>query len=116
MSSGPNLPLIVAHNLRVFMARSANLKNANTLGKAAGVSPNTVRNLLEPAKRTVTADKPSGYPILDTLDVIAQKLGCEVWELLHPDIERSLREREMYKQIEDDFLRRVKTDSAKAKI
>jgi hypothetical protein len=26
-----------------------------------------------------------------------------VWELLHPDIERSLREREMYEKIETDF-------------
>lgn len=94
----------MARNLAFFMAReSCPYKNANALGVAAKVAPNTIRNLLDPSKRTTTSAKPDGYPTLDILDKIAQKLPCEVWELLHPDIEKSIREREMYKRIEHSF-------------
>lgn len=76
---------------------SCDYKTANALGVAAGVNPGTVRYLIDPAKRvTTTAKKPEGYPLLDILGKLADKLGCEVWELLHPDIERSIRERLTY--------------------
>lgn len=78
-------------------------RNPNSLGLAAQVAPNTIRNLLDPSKRTTTRDKPEGYPTLDILGKIAHKLSCEVWELLHPDIEKSIREREMYLRLEQNF-------------
>ena len=94
----------MARNLAFFMSRETCLyKNANALGVASGVAPNTIRNLLDPSKRTTTRDKPEGYPTLDILGKIALKLPCEVWELLHPDIEKSIREREMYLRLEHTF-------------
>lgn len=99
-----DLNTLIAKNLRYFMSRpSCEYRNPNALGVKAGISPNTVRYLLDYKKRTVTRDKPEGYPTLDTLGKLAGPLGCKVWELLHPDIERSLREREMYRSIEADF-------------
>lgn len=95
---------IVAKNIRFFMSRPSSVyRTANSLA-GDGLAANTVRNLLDPKKRTTTLDKPVGYPTLDKLATIATKLGCEVWELLHPDIEQSLRERAMYRSIRKDFL------------
>lgn len=99
-----DLRRIVARNLSFFMGReSCQYKNANALGLAAGVAPNTIRNLLDPSKRTTTSAKPEGYPTIDILGKIALKLPCEVWELLHPDIEKSIREREMYLRLADNY-------------
>ncbi len=98
-----DLNLILAHNLRFFMANNEACKNANALATKAGIAPGTVRNYLDHRKRTVTTEKPEGFPTLDILATLAVHLGCEVWELLHPDIERSIREREMYEKIETDF-------------
>lgn len=95
---------IVAHNLRFFMGREGSrLNNPTVLGKAAGVAANTVTNMLKPEKRTTTSKKPVGYPNLDNLVKVAKALNVQVWELLHPDIVRSLREREFYLRIERDF-------------
>lgn len=107
--SKPDLSVLLAKNLQFFMQRPGCLyPNANALGKAAGISPSSVRHYLEPHKRPASTRKPVGFPTLDKLAAIAEKLGVEVWELLHPDIERSLSEREMYRRIESDYLARVK--------
>lgn len=99
-----DLSSILAHNLLFFMQRDGSLyTNANALAVAAKVSPNTVRNLLQPKRRTVTSSKPDGYPTLDKLQAISAPLNCEVWELLHPDIKQSIREREMYRQIDISY-------------
>lgn len=99
-----NLSKTMSRNLAFFMSRESCLyKNPNALAVAAGVAPNTIRNLLDPSKRTTTRDKPEGFPTLDILGKIASKLPCEVWELLHPDIEKSIREREMYLRLAHDF-------------
>lgn len=104
MEKKRSLTEILAGNLAFFMGREGcPHPNANSLGTAAGVSPNSVRNLLDPKKRTVTSDKPDGYPTLDTVEKIALRLNVQVWELFHPDIEKSLRERAMYAKIQADF-------------
>lgn len=110
-----DLRQVVAQNLRYFMGlESCPYATANALAVAAKVAPNTVRNYLDPTKRTVTTGKPDGYPTLDKLKALADALGREPWELLHPDIQRSLSEREMYKTIESDFqLRARHADLAK---
>ena len=106
-----DLHQVLTDNLRYFMRRESSLyKTPNALGIAAGIAPNTVANLLHPEKRTVTSSKPKGYPTLDKLQAIATALGCEVWELLHPDIERSVREREMYITIGRDLIARIKSE------
>lgn len=107
VESPPDLRWLIAKNLRYFMDREKSLyRNANALAVAAKVAPNTVRNLLDPNKRTTTTEKPDGYPTIDKLERIGRVLGCEVWEILHPNIERSLREREFYSHIERDFKER----------
>lgn len=89
-------------------------RTANALAVAAGVAPNTVRNYLDPKKRAAKGEnKDEGYPTIDKLALLASKLGCEVWELLHPDIERSISEREMYKKVEADF-NRIRDDAKRA--
>lgn len=112
MTRAIDLRHTLAENLRFFMGKSESYGNANRLGTALSISPNTVRNLLNPKQRPVTADKPEGYPTLDTLLKIAGRLDCQVWELLHPDIQRSIREREMYERIESDYQERAKKDKA----
>jgi hypothetical protein len=108
MTKDRQLQATLARNLRYFMGReTCPYKNPNALGIAAGVSPNTVRNLLDPSRRTTTSTKLEGFPTMDKLVSICDKLGCAVWELLHPDIERSIREREMYQAIESDYQRKI---------
>lgn len=111
----PDLNQILATNLKFFMERDGSAyKNPNALAVAAKLSANTVRNFLTPSRRTTTATKPKGYPTLDKLERVSVILGCQVWELLHPDLPRSMREREMYESIERDWVRRqAELDAAK---
>jgi hypothetical protein len=114
MAQPDDLNAILAKNLDYMMKREGSLyTTANALGVAAGIAANSVRNYLDPTRRTVTAEKPEGFPTLDKLQALATKLNCAVWELLHPDIERSLREREMYRKVEADF-ERIKQDAKTA--
>lgn len=102
-----DLNQILADNLKFFMERDgSSYKNPNSLAVAAKLSANTVRNLLTPSRRTTTATKPNGYPTLDKLERVSTALECQVWELLHPDLPRSIREREMYESIERDWAQR----------
>lgn len=104
MNSSYDLALVIARNIRYFMERKGSLyRNANAISVKAKVAAGTVRNFLDPKKRTTTAEKPNGFPTLDKLDRIAQVFGVPVWQLLHPDLERAMRETEMYKKIEADF-------------
>ena len=107
--TNPPLSEIVARNLEYIMSLpGCQYPNANALGTAAGISPTTVRNILRPDTRPykpVGKKKDKGYPTLDNLEVIAEKLGVEVWLLLHPSIRQALNEREMYKTIERTFSR-----------
>lgn len=111
-----DLRQVIATNLRYFMGlENCPYKTPNSLAVAAKVAPNTVYNLLDATRRTTTARKPNGYPTLDKLEDIAAVLGCEAWELMHPDLPRSLREREMYKTIESDFQLRSRVNGDLAK-
>jgi hypothetical protein len=82
---------ILARNLAHFMNRpGAPYPNANALGVACGMSPNTIRKMLTPAKRVYQSrTKGAGLPASMTLVLLSEKLGCDVWELLHPDLERA---------------------------
>ncbi len=116
METRRTLARILADNLNFFMSKEGcPYPNANSLAVAARVAPNSVRNLLAPSKRTVTADKPEGFPQLDTVQKVAAKLGLQVWELFHPDIERSLREREIYAQLEAGLKAKLEAKSAPAR-
>lgn len=93
------LQQVVAGNLDYFMKRDDCLyPNANALSKATNgkVSPNTIRYLLDPKRRTVTTKKGEGYPTIEKLESLAQKLPkCETWMLLHPELDRALRAMDM---------------------
>lgn len=104
MQKSRDLRAIIAENLRFFMDREDSLyRNANALSIAAKMSANSVRNILDPDRRPTTTEKGEGYPLLDTLAAIAGALGVQVWELLHPDIQRSMRERDLYRTVESGF-------------
>ena len=99
-----DLRAIVKRNLLFFMERPQALyKNPNALAIKAGLAANSIRNLLNPKQRPVTRDKPDGYPTLDTLEAIAKAIPCPVWQLLHPDVEKALREEELYKRIRLEY-------------
>lgn len=104
------LATILSENLRYFMQREdCAYPNPNALATATkgAVSANTVRNILNPKKRTTTATKPDGVPTLDKLEALAKKLPkCEMWMLVHPELQRVLAALEMYGKIEADYSQR----------
>lgn len=111
MNKPEEFQALISKNIQYFMGlKDCQYKTANAVAKVARLSPNTVRNYIDGRKRTVTTDKPLGFPLLDKLAKLTKPLNCEVWELLHPDIERSRRERDMYKKIEADFASLPKTN------
>jgi len=98
---GKDLRLILAYNMQYFMRmKKDDCGNPRRLGKKAGVASNTVSNYLDPSRRTVTPNKPDGYPQLDKIEKIAMALGCQVYELFHPNIERHLSEQKLYADLE----------------
>jgi len=71
-----------ATSLRYFMGD----RTPNDVGVKLGKSPNTIRNWLRLSDPT--EHNSGNFPQIDTLDAVAKELDCEVWELLHPDIEQ----------------------------
>lgn len=82
----------IATNARRLMAiKARDYPTPNALATAINtptkrVAPNSVTYILEPAKRPKGRTHSDTLPRLDTLAHVAEKLGCEVWELLHPDL------------------------------
>ncbi len=93
-------------NMRYFMEQEGcEYRTANALGLAVGMSPNTIRYYIDPDKRPkyATTKKTMSAPSLDKLVLIADKLHCEVWELLHPDIERVRRDAARLQRIDEEY-------------
>lgn len=69
---------VIADNLHRAMqnAKEESLKKARSFGEEASVGRRTVNRLLNPAKY------PEHAPNLETLVMLAQRLGIETWELL----------------------------------
>lgn len=96
----------LARNLHYFMRLpGCPHTNANLLHKASGVAANTIRYYLNPKKRpeyrTITKDVSS--PSLDKLVKLADALGCEPWELLHPDIEKARADQRTLQALEERY-------------
>jgi len=75
----------VAHNVQIALAASR-FDSYRALGAAAGVAPNTVKNMAEPKER------PGGKtaevsPRLDNLDKIARAMGFEGWQLMQENFD-----------------------------
>ncbi len=100
MEKSLDINAILAKNIRFFMKLKKT--NPNALAIKEQLSANTIRNAIN-YKARPKADNEVGYPTLGKLELLATRLGVEVWELLHPDIEKSLREREFYRKMEADF-------------
>lgn len=115
MNSATDIADLLAKNLTYFMSRpDAPYKNANALAVAAKIDPNTVRNMMNPTRRTrATSEDGKGYPTLKNIAAIADKLPkCKVWMLLHPNLERALWEQ----QVAEDFERLNKSAPIPTKI
>jgi transcriptional regulator with XRE-family HTH domain len=101
---------ILAKNLKAAMeARFDGVVNQSELARVSGVSQKSISNLLHPenrekakAKDGETEGKEGKVPStsLATLVDLAKALNVEVWELLHPNLERSRREHQFYQQID----------------
>lgn len=70
---------IVADALKHYMG---DRWNQSTLGKAAGVAPNTVGNAMNPERREASASGKEPSITLTQLDRIAQALGVTVADLV----------------------------------
>lgn len=71
---------IVAQNLKSAMEASE-FDSYRALGRAAGVAPNTVKNLAEPDTRAL-GPRGETSPRLDVLDKIASAMGFQGWHLM----------------------------------
>lgn len=113
------LKVTLAENLRWFMALpNCAYPNPNALATATkgAVSANTVRNILDPKRRTVTAKKGDGGPTLEKLEALAERLpDCQPWMLLHPDLQRALRAIEMDTKIEAEYAERKRGEAEPTK-
>jgi transcriptional regulator with XRE-family HTH domain len=103
---------IVAANVHAAFECSK-FSSENELARAAGVAPNTLRNIMSPGKRAPNA-RGEASPRLDVLAKVAKALGYDTWQLLvdgfkpaDPLFDRPLtvREVEVYKQWEDAYKR-----------
>lgn len=70
------------------------------LAEALGVAPNTVGNWFP-----MDGTEPSAKARIDKLAIVASKLNCEVWHLLHPDIGRYFEERRLLKKSKELWAR-----------
>lgn len=100
---------IVADNARAAYSASE-FKSYRALGKRAGLSGNTVRNVLEPEARAPNA-RGDASPRMDVVEKLAAAMGYEAWQLMTDGFEpgdppaRVLgrREAEFYRKIEDAY-------------
>lgn len=111
-----SLRTVLSENLAYFMARDDCLyPNPNKLAVATNgkIAANTIRNILDPKRRTVTLTKPDGGPTLEKIEVLASKLPkCEPWMLLHPDLKRALRALDMDEKIAAEYGERKHVERA----
>jgi len=74
-----------ARNIHKFMEKRG-FASVRQLALMAGVAPNSLGNWLNLPSKDPTKTKT--YPQLDSIEQVAEKLNCEVWELFHPDVEK----------------------------
>lgn len=72
---------VVAEQLAHWMAQRKPVWTQAELAERAGVAQKTISNYLNPEQRAPGAKGKQGSPKLVELDLIAQALGIEVWQL-----------------------------------
>lgn len=91
MERRDDLALVICHNVHFLMEAQGTYKSANALASAINarvqkVAPNSINYLFKPHNRPKGKNGLASLPRLDVLSEAANALGCEVWELLHPDL------------------------------
>lgn len=85
--------------------------NQSKLADESKVDQKSISNYLKalkPGNKLELDDLPS--PSLVNLAKMAGALGMQPWELLHPDIDRAVREQYLYRRIESEFRKLPKLD------
>jgi hypothetical protein len=90
-----DLPVLTSQELYEVLARNLRdrwkkkgFRSAHDLStKIPGLSSNSIRGWLNLADKTRPRHVKS-YPRLDLLERVTERLGCDIWELFHPDIEQ----------------------------
>jgi hypothetical protein len=90
-----NTPVLTSQELYEALARNLRdkwkkkgFRSAHDLStKIPGLSSNSIRGWLYLADKKKPRHVKS-YPRLDLLERVAERLGCDIWELFHPDIDR----------------------------
>lgn len=106
---GKSIVDIVAANAKAAFAASR-FDSYRSLGKAAGVAPNTVKYLIEPHSRP-PGPRGEVSPRLDVLDHVAKAMGYDGWALMQENFDPqnppkrilTKREAELYRSIEDAY-------------
>lgn len=107
---------LFASNLREAMKRKYGLKkngevNQSSLAEDSHVDQKSISNYLGALKpdNKLNPDALSS-PSLVSLAKMAEALGMQPWELIHPDINKAMREQELYRRIEREFQNLPKLD------
>lgn len=90
MENRSNLSNVIARNATFLMLRQGLYDNPTALASAINtptkkVAPNSIAYIFKPQLRPKGKTKDT-LPRLEILAAAAAKLGCETWELLHPDL------------------------------
>lgn len=92
-----DINVMLARNLRQQMEMKYGNVNQSELARDASVAQKTISNILARERG------PAPSPSLTVVQKLAEALGIEAWQLLHPDPDRAEREQEFYRRIEKDF-------------
>lgn len=105
---------ILARNLKAFMDEGPVTISQNALAKKSKVSQTGIGFMLHPEKRLPTQSGRLASPTLARLERVAQALGKEAWQLIHPDPNQaplSAKERARYEAFKASMKRMRELDA-----
>lgn len=109
MDKRKELAQVIARNAKALLEKkSRDFPSVNALATAINTpvhraSANSIAYVFKPTKRPRGDKHADTLPRLDTLSLVAEKLGCDVWELLHPDIQALRRKLDVYETMARNF-------------
>lgn len=100
------LAIVIAENVKRLMKEQGVYRNPNALAKAINtptrkVSANSIAYLFKPERRPKGEKIRNTLPRLETLAHAASKLDCQVWELLHPNLDKLRLKLRAYEAVKD---------------
>jgi transcriptional regulator with XRE-family HTH domain len=99
---------ILARNLKRFMEEGPAPLSQNALAKKSKVAQTGIGYMLNPETRAPTQSGKLSSPTIARLEKVAQALGKETWQLLHPDPDQaplSATERARYAEFQKSMQR-----------